>query len=458
MNNPISLILLFPAFIALYYVIRGQVDKAFLLVYLPVLIVLPNYYSTRVPHAPPITTAEAAIVPIAFAVLFRSISGWRPSRVDLWVFLFMCSLTASEVLNERVLNDGIFTTISNILDFLLPYIVGRLLIEPNLRLPTAKKFVVMILLMAPISLYELRLGSNPYSMLASILHLDQMWTLQMRGGRARVAVSFSDAELAGIAFTIVLALNWWLTEVRKLDRGRIDRLGKWFSKLQAKHIPGLVLFALLLLTQSRGPWLGAMLAFAVLVIPRFKNTKVASIVVAILLIAGGFAVFSYLDRYTSQPDNGTASEQQASAAYRRLLLENYKPLVEQGGWLGWGFVSRPKIHGQESIDNQFLLMQLQYGRLGLILFVLIGVDTCWRLIKFTWVFKRREDLCFAFCLLAAMVAVWSTIASVFLGEQLPQITFLLIGWSQSLREGSSGYNEALMEPATAKFSFKRVFA
>jgi hypothetical protein len=179
---------------------------------------------------------------------------------------------------------------------------------------------------------------------------------------------------------------------------------------------------------------------------------------AVLLLAGGVAAYSYLDRYTSPSDSGITTEQQASAAYRRLLLENYKPIVEEGGWLGWGIISRPKVHGQESIDNEFLLIQLDQGRLGLILFVLIGADTCWRLIKFTWTFKRREDLCFAFSLLAAMAAVWTTIASVYMGEQLPQITFLLIGWSQSLREGSSSQGNALSNPSMSKFSFKRVFA
>jgi hypothetical protein len=203
--------------------------------------------------------------------------------------------------------------------------------------------------------------------------------------------------------------------------------------------------------------LGAALAFAIIQIPKFKNTRRASIVMAVLLVLGGLAVYSYLDRYTASSNDGAASEQQASAAYRRLLLENYKPIVEEGGWLGWSTISRPQVRGQESVDNEFLLVQLIQGRLGLILFVLIGADTVWRLIQSTWRFRRREDLYFAFSLLAAMGALWFTITTVYLGEQLPQIAFLLIGWSQSLHETQDGRAEHLSAPEIARFNFKRVF-
>ncbi|HSY71380.1 MAG TPA: O-antigen ligase family protein [Alloacidobacterium sp.] len=459
MKNPLSILLLLPALFSLYYVVRGYTEKAFLQLYLPALLGLPFYYACRLPHMPPISVAEAILIPIAFGTVIRSFSKWRFCRVDLWVVLFMCSLAASEVLRENILNDGIFVVLSAITSMLFPYIVGRLLIEPQLRLQTAKRFVVISLFLTLIGLYELRMGINPYSIIASKLfgfsHIE--WTLQMRGGRARIATSFSDAELAGIVFTIAIALNWSLIQVNKLAHCRLDEPRGFFAKLQRWHLPGLILFGLLLLTQSRGPLLGAALAFAIIQIPKFKNTRRASIVMAVLLVLGGLAVYSYLDRYTASSNDGAASEQQASAAYRRLLLENYKPIVEEGGWLGWSTISRPQVRGQESVDNEFLLVQLIQGRLGLILFVLIGADTVWRLIQSTWRFRRREDLYFAFSLLAAMGALWFTITTVYLGEQLPQIAFLLIGWSQSLHETQDGRAEHLSAPEIARFNFKRVF-
>jgi len=461
MNNPLSLVLLLPGLISLYFVIRGDAEKAFLRVYLPALLLLPAYYSCRLPHLLPITSAEAAMIPLAIAVMIRPPSGWRFCRLDLWVLLYMVSLSISELLHERVMNDGIMLVLSGILSMLFPYIIGRLLIEPKLRLPTTKVFVTLILFLIPFGLYEYRMGFNPYAIIGpKLLGIIPTWGLQIRGGRARVATSFSDAELAGIAFTVILTLNWWLVQINKMDRGKESRLGKWLSKLESKHIPGIILLALLLLTQSRGPFLGAALAYAILLIPKFKNTKLASIVIASILIVGALGIHAYLQKYTSGPItyDGTMSEQQASAAYRRLLLENYAPIIQEGGWLGWSYLSHPVVGNQVSIDNQFLLVQLGQGRLGLIIFILIGIETFFRLIKFTWTFKRQEDLYFAFSLLAAMAAIWSTITTVYLGEQLPQITFLLLGWSQSLQEGVSDQNQSLATTSQAKFSFKRVFA
>jgi len=456
MKSPLSIILLLPALLSIYYVIRGLTRKAFLQLYLPALLGLPYYYECRLPHLPPISTAEAILIPIAIGALIQSLHKWRFCRVDLWVILFMCSLTASEIFRERILNDAIFIVVGGITSMLLPYLVGRLLIEPDLRLATTKRFVSIILCLTIFGLYELKMGLNPYAILSEKIFGFSAWSVQLRGGWARVATSFSDAELAGIVFAITLILNWWLVQVNKLDQSSGNRLGSRFAKLERWHIFGLILFALLLATQSRGPLLGAGLAFTILQTPRFKNTKRASIIVAILLVGGGLLLYSYFDRYTSATSDGATSEQQASAAYRRQLLESYKPIVEEGGWLGWGTLSRPMVKGQESIDNQFLLTRLVQGRLGLILFVLIGADTILRLIQFTWRFKRKEDLFFAFCLLAAMAALWSTIVTVYLGEQLPQVAFLLIGWSQSLQEGKDDPNGDLLTSEMGKFRFKRV--
>ncbi len=453
MKNPASIIFLLPALVSLYYVLRGHTEKAFLRVFLPTLVGLPFYYGCQLPHLPPISASEAVLIPITAATLLGSGAKWRFSRVDLWVFLFIGSLVTSELLHESILTNAIFTITSGIMSMLFPYIVGRLLIEPSLRLSTVKRFISIILFLALIGLYELKMGVNPYTIVGSHFLDSLPWTLQFRGGWARVAVSFSDAELAGIAFVIAIALNYWLIYVNKSDGNH--RLGPRFSKLEKYHAPSLILFALLFATQSRGPILGAVLALAILQIPRFKNIRKASIITALSLAIGGIAVYAYFDRYTSGTD-GAASEQQASASYRRLLLENYKPFVEEGGWFGWSERSRPLVHGQESIDNQFLLTQLNQGRVGLILFVLIGLDTVWHLIAFTWRFKQREDIYFAFSLLAAMVSLWAVIGTVYLGEQLPQIAFLLIGWSQSLQEGNAAHPEYAASKTTTKFRFRRV--
>lgn len=460
MANPRTLIFLIPALFSLYFVIRGNPEKAFLRLYLPALLGLPYYFACVLPHLPAISVSEAVLIPIVIGSLILYSSRWTFSRLDIWVALYMLSFAASEILRETRINDGYFNVFTATLTILFPYIVGRLLIEPNFRLPAVKMFVVVILVVGLAGLYELRMGLNPYTLLQSYLigSSDGPWSLQFRNGRARIATSFSDAELAGIAFTITLALNWWLVEIGKLNRFHPDKLGAKFSWLERRHIPGLILIAMILLTQSRGPMLGAILAFAIIQIPRFKNVRRATIVMACLFAVGAAALYTYFNHYAASAiNNTTASEQAQSASYRRLLLDNYAPIAEEGGWLGWGVNSRPIVAGQRSIDNEFLLLHVTQGRLGLILFILIVIESTWHLIRLTWQFKAREDLYFAFCLLAAMAALWATITTVYLGEQLPQIAFLLAGWSQSIKERPTAQLSTSTLDRHQKFSFKRIF-
>ena len=59
-----------------------------------------------------------------------------------------------------------------------------------------------------------------------------------------------------------------------------------------------------------------------------------------------------------------------------------------------------------------------------------------------------EDRAFACSMLAVFVTLWVTLYTVYMGNQLPQLTFLLLGWGQSIAT-----------PGTqSRFSFKRVFS
>ena len=95
--------------------------------------------------------------------------------------------------------------------------------------------------------------------------------------------------------------------------------------------------------------------------------------------------------------------------------------------------------GQKSIDNHFLLVHLIQGELGYILLILIAAESIRTSIAGVWGMKALEDRVFAmqydgrfrhFLDLAYY--------TVFMGGQLPQITFLLLGWGQSLVPGKTG--------------------
>jgi hypothetical protein len=450
-------IFLLPGLISLYLVIRGRIATAFLSVYLPALLLLPDGYGLKFPHLPAISAAQTALIPIGAVALYRLLRNGIPSLMDILVTLFIVSSSASEVLRERVTNDGIFAALISFISIFLAYAAGRMIVEPGLRLVTVRRFVVLILLLGPLGLYEWRMGQSLYGMIGvRVFNLDSVRNfIQLRAGRGRMAVSFNDAELAGIVFGMTAALNVWLVYLKKWRPPEV--LGKRLALLEKFHIPGLLLLMYIYLTQSRGPLLAVGVAYLILQIPKFKNKKLAATIVAILIAGGALAAFQYFSHYTNVSDPGAVlNEQQGSALYRRQMNELYQPLVKQGGFLGWGILSRPVLPGMFSIDNEFLLVHLAYGDSGYILYVLICVETFRRLIVRTWTLKAPEDQAFAIALLAAMAVFWLSIATVFMGEQTPQIAFLLIGWSQSVVPASAELPDMPRDAARPRFIFRRI--
>ena len=455
-----SAIFLLPGLLSLYLVIRGRIETAFLSVYLPALLLLPDGYALRFPHFPAISAAQSALIPIGAVALYRLLRNGIPSLMDILVTLFIFSSTLSEVLRERVMNDGIFAAMISFISIFLAYAAGRMIIEPGLRLATVRRFVILILLLGPLGLYEWRMGQSLYGIVGQrIFNLDSVRTfIQMRSGHGRMAVSFNDAELAGVVFGMTAALNVWLVYLNKW-RGSAAHLGRSLGWLENYHIPGLLLLLYIYLTQSRGPLLAVGVAYLILQIPKFKNKKAATALVAILIAVAALGAYQYFSHYTNVSDpNSVVNEQQGSALYRRQMNELYQPIVKAGGFLGWGVLSRPVLPGMFSIDNEFLLVHLSYGNSGYILFVLIAVETFRRLIMRSWRLEAPEDQAFAVALLAAMAVFWISISTVFMGEQTPQIAFLLIGWSQSVSPVSTrpvAVPEGRLRP---RFSFRRIFS
>jgi len=458
-----SILLLLFGIISFVLVLRGRIETAFLSVYLPCLLLLPQDWGFRIPHLPPFSAAELALIPIglvAFLQLLRS-GSFRP--MDALVFLFWVSWSASEIVGEPMMNDGILSAVSALVSYLMAYATGRRLIEPDLRMETVRRIVIFILLLGPIGLYEWRFLQSPYAIFGmKVLHIYSgsayAWLsggggsgVQVRNGRGRMSVSLGGGELAGIVIAVTFALNAWLVFLNRA-RTKFD-LGKRIAKLEKYHVPGFLLVCYLLLTQSRGPMIGLAAGFPILQIPRFKNTKLAIALVATLLIVGGVGAQQYFSRYTEVKDLSTVSEEQASAIYRREMLIAYQSIAEMGGWLGWSASAVPTIGGMKSIDNQFLLVHLAQGAFGYIVWILIVAESVRTGAARIWTLQALEDRAFACSALAALVILWISYYTVYMGAQLPQITFLLLGWSQSITAASAAVTASEEQP---KFAFRHL--
>ena len=115
------------------------------------------------------------------------------------------------------------------------------LIEPDLRLATVRRFVILVLLDGIPGLYEWRMGQSLYGMFGQkFLGIPtSLGSVQFRNGHGRMGAVFGDGELAGIAFAMTFCLNAWLVYLRRV-KAPVD-LGKKLTKLEKYHVPGLLL-------------------------------------------------------------------------------------------------------------------------------------------------------------------------------------------------------------------------
>jgi hypothetical protein len=452
-----SAILLLPGFISLFLVVRGRIETAFLSVYLPSLLLLPEEYSIRIPHLPPISAAEFALIPVGIAALLRFVKSGSFRLMDALVPLFFFSFTLSEILHEPVLNDGIFFAITYFVSIVLAYVVGRQLIEPDLRLAAVRRIVILMLLPGPICVYQW-MNRNIYGIVGNrFLNLPMEEYVAMRGGHGRAGGAFNNGEIDGIALGMTFALDAWLVFLNKRKIGGDP--GNLLSKLEKYHVPALLLVFYLFLTQERGPLIGLAIVLLILQIPKFKKTKLVTGFVAVLLIVGALGAKQHFAKYADIPDYeyGSVSEEARSVFYRQQMNKLYQLIAEMGGWTGWSNGRVPEIPGLKSIDNEFLLVHLVQGELGYFLFLLITAESVRTAIARLWSLQTFEDRAFATSVLAALACLWITLYTVFMGQQLPQFAFLLIGWGQSIVPGRTSTAPLAATESQSKFAFRRVF-
>lgn len=454
-----ALIVLFPAVLCWAAMAWGSMRKAVLNVYIPCLLLLPDYYIIRLPHLPAITFADAAILPIGFALLLTEIRRWRFAWIDLWVFLYAFSVVPSQGLSTELANGNwvdfftadltFYRTLSmhladsgmmffaRLVEQVLPYMVGKLLIEraEGEALPIRRALVarisIALAVVGYISIGDFLRGGSTWQKIGGRIFPGQFvdWPSQMRWGFGRIAGPYGHAILAGMIFLVGMVLCLWL---RHADPawGRSRIVASLPVNGRNLAIFGIVLG--LIMTQSRGPWLGMMLALGFALLTRVLSTGKAVAVFLVLVTCASLVLYRVGNKYTSVEMEQAGSDEQRTAVYRRELIVHYAPIVAERKIFGWGITTYPVVPGQRSIDNQYLLLAVTQGFFGLGMFLLIAAGNSLRLLVLINQPLADEDRLFAFALLAILIGLLTTLSTVFLGEQVVSVYFLLTGWIQGL--------------------------
>ena len=397
-----NLIILLPALACCVALARGSAQKALINVYLPAVLLLPQYFYLRYPHLPPLTFADAAMLPLGVAMVWTQMRRWRWSWMDLWVLLFAASAALSEGLNTLAANGGL-QLFAELMTVVLPYMAGKLLIEQDVRREGFEGHPGRRMLMA-----------------GMIFLMGVFYCLWLRG----------------------FAPNWGR---RRLVEG-LPVTGR-----------GLALAAIaagLLMTQSRGPWVGVGLALIFALLTRVLPWGKAAMVFALLVMALAMGAYSFGKQYTEKELSQASNEEQRDAIYRRDLLRNYAPIIMERKAFGWGISAHPEVNGQTSIDNEFLMLAVTQGFTGLGLFLAIVAGTATQLFRLAGRPLWPEDRGLVFAQLAILIGLMITLLTVFLGEQTLILFFLIAGWVQAMNPVALG--EGSGNTSAQRFRFNRV--
>jgi ABC-type multidrug transport system fused ATPase/permease subunit len=430
------------------------VDFAFRMVFLPALLLLPNYYVWDWGHLPQPSFQDTVALAVGLAVA-PSLFKWRFSLGDIAVLLFSLSAVASEYMREGFA-DAASQAYDLVCQAIIPYILGKVLIESAGRRREVVEQIVFLLAIGAIpSLWEARMGMNIFQDGVGRIFFPGVpsgWHVQLRHGFWRTAGPFGHSILAGIMLASGMLLQRWLVTpadkgIKRLWRIRWDRDGRIFLLLLLGSV----------LTQSRGPWLSLVLGALVLAPAWSARPGRAFARMAGFLVVIGIVGYSLVNEYTQVDRFQAESEEQSTAAYRRELLDRYAVLADRGGPFGWGRTNRPMVTGMESVDNWYLLVRLQYGEVGFWLFLLLQVVSIVRIYQsaLTSHLKFAAERQFRCTLGAILVAMSFALGTVYLGLQVFIFFFLIVGWAEACILQKTPVTATVMR---RRFAFERVLA
>jgi hypothetical protein len=441
-------IALFPGILAAYVAYAKSPAKAFLYVYLPTLMFLPDYYRWMLAGLPDPTFNEAAILPIAVVYFWKREDKWTYTFTDLLVLVYFLCVSLSEYLANGY-SDAQNLFFDNLCLVVLPYALAKGIIERHgLRVEFAKCLITILGIVVLTQAYEFRFLANPFRTFLDPLFPGDMgrgWITTERYGFGRASGPYGHAILAGVILAAGFHIQRWL-----------ERGGYWGSQVKARMMT-LTLIAGSAMTLSRGPWLGAALGGVVTMIGYAKNrARALKIALAVALIVGIPAYLAF-QSYVSVGRSGAETPTQETAAYRKELIDKYMGIAMERMYLGWGLSTWPQVPGMPSIDNHYLILALMHGFLAVGLFVGIILTVGGRLAVF-WARSSLESESgrLGVTLLAALTAIVFSIATVFMGLQVKPLLFLLCGWAESISRVEEEEAERELPAESYPFRFKRV--
>lgn len=424
-----------PALVGLFIGVRKGFIRAYMDVYLPAILLLPDYFTTKIiPGVPPLSFNQSAILPCALLFFMFNDRKWKFSFTDVLVVGYVCAITYSEYINidYKEAQNLCFILVTTAL---LPYILTKGIVEPyGLREAFAKRLAILFTICAATLTYETRMGQPLIRIFLDRFFPGQgYWVTTFRWGFARAAGPYGHSIVSGMMFVVAYRVTRWIQWA-----GHWREPVPWLSRRLPFRLDKATFFSLatlagLLLTLVRGPWIGALAAAGLIFVCRSKNRGAyITIAIALFLVVGIPTMISFYE-YVSVGRANAISVAQESAAYRYELIVEYGQIAAERLYWGWGRNMWPHVPGMPSIDNNFLLLALNHGAVAVVLFNLAQLWLMFHLLRLGM--KRRlEDpvAALAFSLAGIIVAMIVSLGTVGLLSNITQLFFMMLGWSDGV--------------------------
>ncbi len=425
-------------FLAIYAINRYDLQRAFVYVWIPALMLIPSDWYVNIPGLPDPNFPQAACIPIVFILVTRDFHKLEFGAIEGLIALY-CTYRFLVDWQSRGYSDAQNYAFDMLTTGVAPYMMGRYVINNRqMDIATAKMLVLMFLVQAPAFLYELRMWVPPIYRYLGFLFPGSQSGLSVRYGLARLTGPYTHPILACVIFVAIYRLHKWLDWMGVWNQPQTGLYGvfqSWsrrFPLTFSMHIT-IIFFVMIILTFSRGPWIGGIAGAALTAVGNFENRKRALIILVILMALGGLAAKAGFNYYTSPGADGTISEGAETMLYRKIMLDRYDAFLWEKPWTGWGLTTVPQIQGMESIDNAYFLMALQHGIPAPALFIVIFSYAIGSQILFGLKSVAKEPpLGFTFA--GIYLACFMAFATVYIGAQTPSILFLLLGWGEGIRK------------------------
>lgn len=458
-----SIIVLIPAFYAAYIAWMQSPHRAFIYVYIPVLLFLPDYYYWKIIGIPDPNFATATILMILAVWIVRNMPGWRFSFTDILVFGYVFAVLYSESLSVegRPHYQNFIANFTS--SVLFPYILAKSLIEPaGLRETFAKSLIITLFLVAIVMMLQF-VTFSPYTLTQTVLgrfFSGQGWHFHgdMRWGLRRVNGPYQHEILAGVVMWTGYRIQRWL-EWSKIWPTKLRQFA-WLP-ISVPRLLSISIFVGAATSLTRGPMVGA---FVAAFIPLLGLTKKRWLIfwtlITFAVIVGTPTLKWFIDYASIDPSHAETMSQQ-TVAYRWHLVINYIDIAKEQMMWGWGRFGMPVVGKfQSSIDNHFLLLLLRHGIVALGFFSLLFFSMMIRLFISSMLqpFPVLPGSSLGFTLLSIYVLIFIAIATVWLGHQTEPLLFLIIGWSEGyLLSKQKDTSKPMTQTTTQQpFKFKRI--